>query len=423
MIAFAGMRKLVDAASRDEARRLVDGLLVEDIEAEARGDDDREVWVLDDDALAAAREFVDRFARGECEDVGKRAEQKRRQQERDAADARQRTVNLGRKVAPGTGFGIVTTGLIVASVFVMLVGYLSDSSGTGIWGLTIDHWSALEPFERVREGEVWRLVTPIFLHFGLLHLGFNMLWTHRLGGQVEHQHGSLAMVGLVLACALAGNVGQYLVSGPAFGGMSGVVYGLFGFVWMHARYNRSRAYVIGGRETIFVMLWFVGCATGIFGPIANVGHAGGLVVGLLAGLPPYVRHLRAKGTTPDFAEGSWADVQLTGFGRFRKRVLAPYVPLWFLALAAAVIAIEQADFGTDAPYRREACEEYANRIADCFQALPDQPRRAAFIERLETVIEPVSNASADVTESELACAEALPVLEQVATEFGCGKTD
>lgn len=338
------MRKLADARDAKEARRIIDALLVVGIEAQARSEAGTEVWVIDHDQLEAARE---RLAALRAEDpndpaLAARADAIRKQAEKQRDDHRQRVHDMGRRwgTTSAAGPGLVTMFLIVGSVIVGMVHWLGDPSGQGMWNLTIDHWSSVEPLQRVREGEVWRLVTPMFLHFGILHLGFNMMWLYRLGGQVEHGHGPVVMLGLVLASEIPGSLGQYALSGPAFGGMSGVVYGLFGFVWMQARFARDRPYAISDLETVLMMGWFVACATGTFGPIANVGHAGGLVAGLLLGLPPYLRHLRTPGTRADFSEGSWASVHLTGFRKFRRRFLAPYMPLWFLALAAAVVALE-----------------------------------------------------------------------------------
>ena len=83
-------------------------------------------------------------------------------------------------------------------------------------------------FPEIRAGQVWRLVTPIFLHAGVLHLVFNMLWLYQLGGQIEAQESSGYFAVMVLVLAVICNTGQYVVSGPLFIGMSGVVYGLLG---------------------------------------------------------------------------------------------------------------------------------------------------------------------------------------------------
>ena len=86
----------------------------------------------------------------------------------------------------------------------------------------------------VRRGEVWRLVTPIFIHLNLLHIFFNMIWTRDLGTAIEIRRGSLRYVGLVLFCAVVSNYAQNVITGPGFGGMSGVGYGLFGYIFIKA---------------------------------------------------------------------------------------------------------------------------------------------------------------------------------------------
>ena len=78
-------------------------------------------------------------------------------------------------------------------------------------------------------GQYWRLITPIFLHFGWLHIAFNGLWTWEVGALIEQRLGSLALLGIVLIAGVGSNTAQYLYSGPSlFGGMSGVVLGCSG---------------------------------------------------------------------------------------------------------------------------------------------------------------------------------------------------
>ena len=253
-----------------------------------------------------------------------------------------RSVAVRDRWNPATEIGLqpITIGLIVVSAMVAWATRLGDPSIIALQDLSIEPWDSLEFFGQVRRGELWRPFTPMFIHFGLLHLVFNMMWVSRLGPQLERHHGMPVMIGVVLASQLVGAVAQYAAVGPTFGGMSGVVYGLFGFVWMHARFGRPGTYVLSERDVVLSMAWFVACATGWLGPVANLGHAGGLVAGLLAGLPPYLRHLRGRHTALEATPGSWADTHGTGWQRFRRRVVVPYMPLWFLGLATVVIAVE-----------------------------------------------------------------------------------
>ncbi len=333
------MRKLCQTDDRARADHIADGLRVAGIEVEIRGEaDSPSVWVIEHDELTRARAWVEAHADDEPGDFAERAAKLRNAAARERENHLQRQVSVGARWrgAPG-GLTPLTLALIGGSVIIALMGYLGLAGDDTMWSLTIDHYDVIVPLQRIRDGEVWRLLTPMFLHFGVLHLLFNMMWMWRLGPQVESNHGSLLMVVLVVVSEVIGNLAQYAVTGPAFGGMSGVVYALFGFVWMQAQYSRTHRYALSDVDAVLMMGWFVLCATGFLGPIANLGHAGGLVVGLLFGLPAYVRQVRAVGFGQPFEKGSWGDVQLKGWRWVRLRVLRPYLPLWFLLLAAIVV--------------------------------------------------------------------------------------
>ena len=110
-----------------------------------------------------------------------------------------------------------------------------------------------------------------------------MLWLFQLGSMIEGLQGRLRLALLVGVIALVSDVAQYILVGPAFGGMSGVVYGLFGYVWMKGKFDPASGLFIDQRSIILMMVWFGLCFTGWVGPIANVAHAGGLAVGMLWG--------------------------------------------------------------------------------------------------------------------------------------------
>lgn len=139
-------------------------------------------------------------------------------------------------------------------------------------------------------GEYWRLITPVFLHFGWLHIVFNCLWLWYFGHRVEAVAGHLNMLMLVLVIALVSNVtqAQYTVSG-VFGGMSGVVYGVLGFAWTAPFLQPAWRIQPAPAIMVFLVLWLVAGLVGLveaagFGRIANAAHFSGLVSGLLLGV-------------------------------------------------------------------------------------------------------------------------------------------
>jgi GlpG protein len=140
----------------------------------------------------------------------------------------------------------------------------------------------------VLRGQVWRTVTPMLIHFGMWHLVFNLYWLYYLGAQIEDRRGSLRFLLFVLVVAVASNVGQACFTGPLtlFGGMSGVVYGLFGYVWMKSTFDASAGMHVTRFQTVLFIVWFFLCLTGFMGPIANVAHGVGLVFGVVVGYVP-----------------------------------------------------------------------------------------------------------------------------------------
>lgn len=152
-------------------------------------------------------------------------------------------------------------------------------------------------FEKIRQGEVWRAVTPILLHGDLLHLLFNMFWLVLLGRQMEERLRMgryLLFIGLV---AVFSNTAQYLMSGSNFLGFSGVLCGMATFIWQRQRLAPWEGYPLP-RETLrFLALFIAGVALVQMAafvlqlffpslgtlPIANTAHLSGAALGFLLG--------------------------------------------------------------------------------------------------------------------------------------------
>lgn len=143
--------------------------------------------------------------------------------------------------------------------------------------------STLNPLAQIKSGQLWRLVTPMFLHFGPLHLIFNMMWLWQLGRVLETLLRSSRFTLLVIVIAVISNLAQALGKGPNFGGMSGVVYGLFGYVVVHGKLNPMSGLQLDSRTTRYMLIWLALCFTPVFGPIANWAHCFGLFTGGLIG--------------------------------------------------------------------------------------------------------------------------------------------
>lgn len=140
-------------------------------------------------------------------------------------------------------------------------------------------------------GQFWRLITPDFLHFSWSHIIFNSVMLWFLGSQVEWMDGRGRLLVLFVATSLVSNGLQYLVSGPLFGGLSGLVYGILAYCWLSQR--RRPRFQFPPALVTFAVIWIVIGFTPIpeligVGRMANAAHLGGFLAGALIAviMPP-----------------------------------------------------------------------------------------------------------------------------------------
>ncbi len=144
--------------------------------------------------------------------------------------------------------------------------------------------------ESLAAGQWWRLVTPMLIHFGFLHIAMNGMWYWELGRRIEARQGGINLLGLTLLFSLVSNYAQYYYGGPGlFGGLSGVLYGLLGHCWIYQWLAPNPAYRLPRGVLVMMLVWLALCMSGLmsmigFGEIANAAHVGGLLVGCFSGL-------------------------------------------------------------------------------------------------------------------------------------------
>jgi GlpG protein len=308
------MRCIAHLDTEEAAEMLCDFLYVEGIPAHVEADSATAwaLWVEDEDQLALAGEWLAKFRANPRDPVFKTkareaAALRAQAQKTDAAYAKKlkdrREVFRPMLLA---GTGPLTLLLIVICVGLAVL----RLSPAGIVE-TKAYLSFSLP--EILDWQVWRLLTPIFMHaplfggWGFMHLLFNVLWLRDLGGMIELRQGTARLALLVLVLGVGSNAVQYfagplllqlanaggppaaaqllslvgnaLGGGPDFYGMSGVNYGLFGYLWLRGRFDPGSGLFLHPQTVSMMLIWFVLCFTPIFSNIANGAHLGGLVIG------------------------------------------------------------------------------------------------------------------------------------------------
>jgi GlpG protein len=288
------MRLIGHLAEEKSARIFADYLYVQKIEShlEFEKADGWGVWINDEDKLEEAASLLAAFRLNPVDPKyraeAKSASELRAEAEKDEAKYRKKLSDRRQLFRPlrDYGFGPLTFVLIGISVVVFLLsGFGKDPQP--ILALFITDFTRFNPFgprlPEIQHGQAWRLITPIFIHFDPLHILFNMLWLRDLGSMIEGRQSSRMLAVLVLVIAVCSDLAQYFVAGPVFGGMSGVVYGLLGYIWMRGKFDPGSGLYLHPSTVTMMIIWFFACFTPLIPHVANATHAAGLIIGLAWG--------------------------------------------------------------------------------------------------------------------------------------------
>jgi len=151
----------------------------------------------------------------------------------------------------------------------------------------VNSWDKLAQFgylpaNSIWRGQYWGLVTSVFVHMALWHVAFNVYWLWSLGSRLERSIGSIPFLTFFLASAFVSSAFQMAVSDTTGIGASGVVYSIFGFMWLTRERYCLFAEVLAPQTILIFAVWlFVCLATTVakVWEVGNAAHFSGLIFG------------------------------------------------------------------------------------------------------------------------------------------------
>ncbi len=292
-------------ADERSATTFSDYLVVQGIEneIEVASDGSWLVWIMEEELIARAVDLLAAYKAApddpRFQGHSRAARQIEEREQQEAAESGKRVLRREDIIASHGPFGMgPLCGVLLffcAAVF-MLTGQGDNPEAIRSFFIGSAELEGGPMLGEIRQGEVWRLVTPIFLHFGWVHLLCNALWIFSLGSLIEARRGTRFLLLFVLVTAIFPNLGQYLVTGsPRFGGMSGVVFALAGYAWQRGRHDPGSGIGLDPRTVLMLFVYFVLCwaqelnppgVRAMFGTgarVANTVHTVGLVIGAVWG--------------------------------------------------------------------------------------------------------------------------------------------
>jgi rhomboid protease GluP len=225
----------------------------------------------------------------------------------------------------------VTFALIGTTGFVFLLQLL----GQALFGFDLVLEVGLKDNALILGGQLWRLLTPVFIHAGILHLGVNMYSLFALGPAVERFFGPPRFLAVYILSGISGVVFSLAFSPAASVGASGAIFGLLGalatFLYLHrpvfgpAGGMMLRQLVIVGALNLFASL----------SPGIDLwGHVGGLVAGVTCTLyfGPRLVPTMVNGVASGFSDQQpWPEV--------RSRVLVAALGVGAIAALSMALAL------------------------------------------------------------------------------------
>jgi GlpG protein len=300
------LREIGRIAREEDARTLADHLLTLNITTKLEPKADGwAVWVHREDRVPQARAVLEEFEKAPADPrfraSAKTAKEIRKEKERTERAYRRRVKDLRDR---WEGAMYQRAPLAFALMFISIAVTVGTHFYPRLFGwfrFSVFEWSPERGwqdtgFAAIERGQVWRLITPIFLHGGIFHLFFNMTAMRYLGERIEMRKGTWRFALICLVAAVGGDIGQFFVQMKGnFGGISGVVFALAGYLWIKGHTDPEDGLSLDQRSVNWMIGWFL---LGIIAPMtagpdppsvfpynmANAAHGVGLAAGVAFGL-------------------------------------------------------------------------------------------------------------------------------------------
>lgn len=178
--------------------------------------------------------------------------------------------------------------------------YLELAGNTESTAFMVAHGAMYAPLV-LEEGEYYRLLTSVFMHFGVNHIMNNMLILFVLGDNLERALGHVKYLIFYLICGMGANIVSMMINIGQYGtivsaGASGAIFGVIGGLLYAVMINRGQLENLSTRQlTVIVVcsLYFGFTSTGV----DNTAHIAGLLIGMFMGLLLYRKPKKKR--TPD----------------------------------------------------------------------------------------------------------------------------
>ena len=301
------MRLIGSLKDETHAKRFSAYLLTKEIQTQLDAyDGNYHLWVRDEDKVQQANDEFNQFkenpddgiyraAEAEAILIEKKAQQKVVDAQKNVVQASNNWSRLGvKRKQPLT----IALTIICIVVFVWMHWINGGESYVYSKLAFLDTTTNLEldqslqsRFQDIRNGEIWRTFTPAVMHVDELHIAMNLIGLVFLGGQIETNRGTWRYGVLIIFVAVISNLLQGCFGGLHFMGISGVVYGMCGYLWMKTIFEPDSGMYISEFLIILGVAWILAGIFGLtkllgMGEMANWAHVGGLVAGVVVAMIP-----------------------------------------------------------------------------------------------------------------------------------------